>query len=826
MERTISRRSLLKTGAALGALAAAGSLGGTSWLTENQALAEEATAGETEVKHSWCYMCGPAKVFCSTLCYVKDGRWVSVEGTPEAGNNWGYGCRSLCAKGNAAMQALYDPQRIEYPMRRVGERGEGKFERCTWDEALDDIAARLLDIKEQYGPEAFALWSPQECKFVMQMGRRFLNVYGSPNYMHSAICQTQITSSREITIGTSAQTYPYQLDKTKLLVNWGVNGENADVNNEVDRANPWRRFNAMDNGELQFIDIRPMLDPLASYATEWVPVRPGTDGALALAILNVIIGEDLYDHDFCENWCNGFDKLAEHVKQFPPEWAAPITGISEEQIYKIARMIGTIKPMGIMYGNSAGDQSNDGNYTCMSINLIAAITGNIDIPGGGGAGLVLPPEMFDCSKLNKTPTLSDRLPMTPEDEEQGFAASRSKLVAPEWPRWYQNPETWATSKFFLEPTSAAYRGIMSVFSEDPFPLKAVFAHATNPLSQTRQPAQVAEALKKLDLFFVMDTAWSPSCDYADYVLPACTRYEDSCQVSSRNMVEGTFIGIEQKIAEPLGESRSDWRFYCDLAVKMGMGEDFWNGDFDELLRSQVEPTGFTLEELREKGYIFVPRTDGAQATEPEYQQYAKLFEKLPNGKVQCYNEIIGGMPNNRDDGTLEFMPVYVGPPEGLAETPELAEEYPLIFSDVHAHRLSVHSYFGGLPYLREKNRKPWVKINPATAEKYGIADGDWMKIESPHGWVKMVAEYFEGISPEVLMGKRGWWQSCEELGEPGYGCFDGGSEVNQLYDGTIANFDPFHSSMGKQTLVKISKLDESEIPAGLTAADAEEGTDE
>ena len=391
MERTISRRSLLKTGAALGALAAAGSLGGTSWLTENQALAEEATAGETEVKHSWCYMCGPAKVFCSTLCYVKDGRWVSVEGNPEAGNNWGYGCRSLCAKGNAAMQALYDPQRIEYPMRRVGERGEGKFERCTWDEALDDIATRLLDIKEQYGPEAFALWSPQECKFVMQMGRRFLNVYGSPNYMHSAICQTQITSSREITIGTSAQTYPYQLDKTKLLVNWGVNGENADVNNEVDRANPWRRFNAMDNGELQFIDIRPMLDPLASYATEWVPVRPGTDGALALAILNVIIGEDLYDHDFCENWCNGFDKLAEHVKQFPPEWAAPITGISEEQIYKIARMMGTIKPMGIMYGNSAGDQSNDGNYTCMSINLIAAITGNIDIPGGGGAGLVLPP---------------------------------------------------------------------------------------------------------------------------------------------------------------------------------------------------------------------------------------------------------------------------------------------------------------------------------------------------------------------------------------------------------------------------------------------------
>ena len=811
MEANISRRGFLTAGAALGAMAATGALGG-SLLTE-KAMAEEANGAAEEVKHSWCYMCGPAKVLCSTLCHIEDGRWVHVEGTPEAGNNWGYGCRSLCAKGNAAMQALYDPQRIEYPMRRVGERGEGKFERCTWDEALDDIAARLLEVKEQYGPEAFALWSPQECKFVMQMGRRFLNVYGSPNYMHSAICQTQITSSREITIGQLADTNPHQLTKTKLLVNWGVNGENADMNNEVDRANPWRRFNAMDNGELQFIDIRPMLDPLGTHSCEWVPVRPGTDGALALAILNVIITEDLYDHDFCENWCNGFDKLAEHVQQFPPSWAAPITGISEEQIVRVARMMGTVKPMGIVYGNSAGDQSNDGNYTCMSINLIAAITGNLDIPGGGGAGLVMPPALIDCSKVNKVPTLSDRLPVTPEDEEQGFAPSRSKLVAPEWPRWYQNPETWATSKFFIEPTSAAYRGMMSVFTEDPFPLKAVFAHATNPLSQTRQPAKIAEALKKLDLFFVMDTAWSSACDYADYVLPACTRYEDSCQIGWRNMPEGTFIGIEQQIAEPLGESRSDWRFYCDLASRMGMGEDFWGGDLDNLLRAQLEPTGISLEELREKGYVFVERTDGAQPTEPEYRNYAKLFEKLPNGKVQCYNEIIGGMPNNRDDGTLEFMPIYVGPPEGIAETPELAEEYPLIFSDVHAHRLSVHSYFGGLPYLREKNRKPWVKINPATAQKYGIEDGDWMKIESPHGWVKMVAEYFEGISPEVLMGKRGWWQSCQEIGEPGYGCFDGGSEVNQLYDGTLENFDPFHSSMAKQTLVKISKLDESEIPA-------------
>ena len=291
-------------------------------------------------------MCGPAKTICSTLCYLNpEGRWVHVEGNPVAGNNWGYGCKSLCAKGNSAMQTLYNPARLEYPMKRVGEKGEGKFERCTWEEALEGIAAKLLENREKYGPWSYAALSPQQCNFISSIGRRFMYVYGSPNYLHSAICQNQITVSRHLSIGKKTDCYPYQLGKTKLLVNWGVNGENADVNNTNDKANPYRRFDAMEQG-LEFIDVRPMLDPLAAHASEWVPVRPGTDAALALAFLNVIIEEDLYDHDFCENWCNGFDKLAEHVKQFPPSWAAPITGISEEQIVHVARRIGTEKPDG------------------------------------------------------------------------------------------------------------------------------------------------------------------------------------------------------------------------------------------------------------------------------------------------------------------------------------------------------------------------------------------------------------------------------------------------------------------------------------------------
>ena len=368
------------------------------------------------------------------------------------------------------------------------------------------------------------------------------------------------------------------------------------------------------------------------------------------------------------------------------------------------------------------------------------------------------------------------------------------------------------------PTTAYFKGIMSILTEDPYPLRCIFGQSSNPLTATRQPKKVVEALKKLDLYVVLDTEWNSSCAYADYVLPACVNYEISEQFSTKNFPDGTWIGMNQAIQEPLGESMSDWQYYCKLADRMGYGDDFWHGDFDECLREQLADSGFTLEELREKGQAFVERDEEFVAEEPVYQNYEELFKNLPNGKVQCYNEWIGNKPNCEDTGEISPLPVYNGPAESIAGTPDIAAEYPLVFSDVHAYRLCNHSYYVNVPYLRELQPEPWVKINPATAEKYGIADGDWVKVESPHGWVKLVARYFECIAPDVLMSRRGWWQDCPDLGLPGYDYLDGGSEVNVLYDSEIEHFDPFNSAMSKQTLVKISKLDESEIPTGVTFA--------
>lgn len=800
---TISRRNFLAAGAALGAMAA---VGGVSMLEERPALADEA-AGDVEIKHAFCQMCGPARTHCSTLCYIKDGRWTNVEGNPEAGNNWGRGSRSLCGKGNAAMAVMYSPTRLEYPMKRVGEKGEGKFERITWDQAYDEIAAKLLEQKEKYGAKSYGVLSPQFYAVLDILGRRFLNVHGSPNYLHSAICNSQRMFSNLVTIGgprhaACNKTMPGQMGKSKLLVTWGYNSENSSIN----QGNPNARLNAIEGGA-QTIDIRPMRDAMGTHADIWVPVRPGTDCALAMSILNYIIQNDLYDHDFVENWCDGFDELAAHLADggYDTAWASEITGVPAEQIEQVAELMGTVKPMAIFCGNGIGDQQNDGHWAQACIDLIEAITGNIGIAGGSGAAMTSAPALISAKGVDK---LSDRLPGSPEDEANGWMAGVADLVGPETPRWFQTMITQESG-----PTTAYNKGIRSILTEDPYPLRCIMAQSSNPLTATRQPKTVIEALKKLELYVVVDTEWNSSCDYADYVLPACVNYESDKQFDIKNSAAGTWIGINQKIQEPLAESKSDWDFYCELADRMGYGDDFWHGDFDECLRERLADCDFTLEELREKGQIFVERTEEFTPEEPVYQNYEELFANLPNGKVQCYNSWIGNMPNVTDTGTISPLPVYNGPAESHYSTPELVEEYPLVFSDVHAYRLCNHSYYVNVPYLRELQPEPWFKINPETAKKYGIEDGDWCRVESPHGWVKLVARYLPTIAPDVLMSRRGWWEDCPELGLPGYGCEDGGSEVNVLYDDTIANYDPFNSAMGKQTLVKISKLDESEIPA-------------
>ncbi len=321
-----------------------------------------------------------------------------------------------------------------------------------------------------------------------------------------------------------------------------------------------------------------------------------------------------------------------------------------------------------------------------------------------------------------------------------------RLVAPEAPVWYQAPGRWESG-----PTSAYYKALMSILSEEPYPIRVLNASCSNPLSATRNPRKVAEALKKLDFMFAMDIFHSPHLDYADIVLPACTSYEQGDFFGARPTPDGVRVAPYNQVVEPLGETRSDWRFYLDLAVRMGYGGHFWQGDMDAFMNEMLARHGVTVADLRENpGGMFVkpPAPPAAAGTPspsspPQYRKYATLFKDLPHGKVQCYNEFIGGKVDCNGTGLLPYLPAYQGPPEGLAETPDLAGDFPLILSDVHAYRLAQHSYHHNAAYLRELQPYPWLRINPSTAQKYGVADGDWVRVESPMGG----ASSWPSISP-------------------------------------------------------------------------------
>jgi anaerobic selenocysteine-containing dehydrogenase len=221
----LSRRTFLKATGALGAaLALEGSPMGLLRKADSVALA--AAAEDVKIIPTWCHGCGPAKTNCAVLTHVKNGRFVRIEGNPDAGNNWGIGCTALCVKAHSAMQYEYSPNRLTYPMKRVGARGEGKFQRITWDEALSTIASKLKEAKEKYGPESYGVLSPEAWAVLQTVGRRFLHVHGSPNYLHSGICANQRSATHKCTLWNASAT-PGQLGKTNLLVNWGANVENS-----------------------------------------------------------------------------------------------------------------------------------------------------------------------------------------------------------------------------------------------------------------------------------------------------------------------------------------------------------------------------------------------------------------------------------------------------------------------------------------------------------------------------------------------------------------------------------------------------------------------
>ena len=319
-----------------------------------------------KIVKTFCAMCGPT-MGCGIDCHVKDGRLVKVEGMKEAPDNRG----KLCARGLAAPEWLYSPQRLKYPMKRVGAKGEGKFEKITWDEGLEIIAGKLKEQRDKYGPETLAVLSPQARNYSEFM-QRFLIRHGSPNYGHSGICALQTAFGNAYTLGSPMLMpglCPHRPDHYL-----GANPAYSSLMGMTNLQGARKRG-------AKLIVIKPQKQPDAVIADIWVPIRPGTDGALALAMLHVIINDKLYDEEFVAKWCYGFDKLVSHVQQYTPEWAESVTDVPAKQIIELAVMYATTKAACISTGN-AFDQMVDSSNAVRSVAILIAITGHVDRPGG------------------------------------------------------------------------------------------------------------------------------------------------------------------------------------------------------------------------------------------------------------------------------------------------------------------------------------------------------------------------------------------------------------------------------------------------------------
>lgn len=727
------------------------------------------TQGQEKLVRTYCGLCGPI-TGCGMNCYIKDGKLVRIEGMKECPVNLG----KLCPRAYASMEWLYSPQRLRSPLKRVGPKGENKFVKISWDEAIGTIADKLKEQKAKYGPESLAVLSPRQCTY-KDYFKRFMIAHGTPNYAHSAICAVQRAFSYAYTIGTPWIGLDHaDIANADLVMNFTANP----IYSGASMVKARELMKAKERGA-KIIAIKPEMQPDVAMADIWMPIRPSTMTALALAMLNVVVNEKLYDAEFVEKWCYGFDKLVPHIQKYSPEWAEPITGLPAEQIKQVTRMYATTKAACILPGNAL-DQITDSNQATRAITILIAITGHLDRKGGN--------IVSEGSTMPKARTLLNLHRVLDETWVQ-------KLVAPEMAHGFE--------PFIEGPSSAYYKCFESVLTGKPYPIRAIIAPGTQPPVSTRNPGKVIEALKKLEFFVTVDVMENSAMPWADIVIPVTTGYESDHPFQTT----ASWIMARNKVVEPQGDYKSDYEFWLDLGTRMGYGDKFWNGDINACMDYQLENFGMTYNQLRENyptGIKYPPKP-------AVYEKYQQMFATkkpwyvnepyLPEGKVAIYNTTF-------EKNGFNPLPEWVSPPELHSTSPELTKKYPLAFTDAHTTDVYIHAWLHNLPSLRESVPDPWLHIHPDTAKARGIKDGDWVKIESPHGWTKAKAIYFPGIRPDTVMGINGWWQACDELGKPGYDLENGGANTNVLFSTEVEKyFDPMVSAMPKQTLVQVSKAD-------------------
>jgi len=660
---------------------------------------------ETRIVKSTCGFCLAA---CGVLITLKDGKAVELRGDPENILNKG----DLCQVGLASLEYLYSPERLTHPLRRMGQRAEGKWQQISWDEALSQMADKLNQLRKNYGPESVAIINGSAKGYQDTHLRRFGNAFGTPNVACSDyVCHFPRMLAAEITMGFFPES-DYGYPPASLII-WGTNT----VNSLFYAYKNW--LQVLDRGT-RLVVIDPLEIEIAQKADLWLQVRPGSDLALALGMINVIINEGLIDKAFVDNWTTGFDKLKKHVQDYTPEKVARITWIDAETICKAARFYATNKPGIIDWGNGT-DHNLNSFQTGRALSILMAITGNIGVPGGEieTAGSGFRRGDTESSETGMLGYWSAQLEL------------RDKLPADKWQNRVGADLNLLRDYRYVLPQSI----VKAITEGDPYPIRAAYVQACNPLSCWSNIQEAYRALGKLDFLAVSDMFMTPTAALADIVLPSACYLEYDGIVMPPN---SSLAQVQRKVVQ-IGECRSDHEILNELARKLGLYQYFWDS-VDGFWDAILEPIGLNFDEFQRVGQISGIR---------QYRKYQRNGFKTPSGKVELYS-------SHLEKQGLDPLPVYYELPETPYSVPERAKEYPLLFT---SRKTGTYRDSSGrqLPSLRNSHPDPLITIHPETARKLDIKDGDWVYIETRRGRIRNKASLSTGVDPRVVALEHGWW---------------------------------------------------------------------
>jgi anaerobic selenocysteine-containing dehydrogenase len=697
----------------------------------------------TETRRTFCGLCHPR---CGVRVRIEDGRAVGVEGDPDHPISRG----RLCARGRLLVDHLYNPARLNYPLKRVGERGANQWQRLSWEQALDEVAERLGSLRNQHGPETLAFTHGTHRTYHWD-GRRFFNLFGSPNLCGANnICMCPSQAVEFATYGGFAHG---DLGRTKCLVVWG---------NAPSQSNPIFGFPeivAAKKHGAKLVVVDPRRTREAELADMWLPIRPGTDVALMLGWLRLMIEEGWYDRNFVERWTVGLEDLRAAVAPYTPEKVSAITWLSPQKICASALCYATTKPAVFTWGFGLDKQGVNATQAARARCLLRALCGNLDVPGGELLGWVDP-----VGKVVGGHVLEFNEALPPAQRAKQLGADEYPFFG--FPGWERNvAANRRLPPGYMAPPSAdmtcmAHKRAVfeAILTGWPYPVTAMISLASNPLLTLPNVQRTYQALKALHLYVVMDYYLTPSAALADYVFPAASTIERTELWTTPSFCVACPKGIG-----PLHERRDDYQFWRGLAVRLGQAEHWPWQTVEEVWDYRLAPVGLTFDALLARNGLFGKR---------EYRRYEQFGFGTPSGKVELRSSTFEALG-------CEPLPVYREPAHSPAGDSDLALEYPLVLITGSRFMPMYHSEQRHLAAARAEAPDPHLALHPDTAARLGLVEEDWAWVVTPQGRIRLRTHLTPALHPRMADVQHGWWFPERSPAEPElFGVFE--SNANML----------------------------------------------